>query len=88
MCRSPVRAAPATDGRASATISTTISSTGTTATLAAIASSSSEMGRRSAIRPPLRLRDVDVQAQREHRHVEAQRRHAEAHEGKRYAGER
>src|SRR5437868_11992811 len=87
-CRSPWRCAPTdgSKGRNSATINNTISSTGTTAALAAIASSRSVTARRSGIGGP--LGNVDLQAEREERHVDAKRRHAEAHEGKRDAGER
>jgi hypothetical protein len=69
-----------------ATATSTSSSSGTTAMLAAIANSRSVAGRFS--RMGGRPRNVDVQAEREERHVDEQRRHAEAHERKRDAGQR
>src|SRR5947208_3131494 len=73
-------------GRTNATSATTPSSTGTIARLAAIAQSSSETARRSATGPP--RGQVDVEAEREERGVDEQRRHPEADEGEGDAGER
>src|SRR6185369_4534522 len=85
-CRSPLRTSlPAgSDGRISATRINTPSNTGTTAMLAVIANSRRLAGGFSRMRGP--AGNVDVKAQRQHREVDDERRHPEAHEWKRDAG--
>src|SRR5689334_19282341 len=74
------------DWRSMPTTTSTARSTGTSAQLATVASLSSVSGRGSAIGAFGSA--VDVDREREHRHVEDERRLAEAHERERDAGQR